>query len=347
MNTPPTSPLPKSLPGTPYKVPFRAVYCETRWQWIRGCICCLYRTAQKRLGILPCIVLACLAASAFAQTPLPHALGRIPEPHGIKAPPIETHPLYRAAPLPPTASVAQYFFETDQGQRGACVAFSAWEAWAADFIRDHASRMDLSPLDIYQQCLVHDGNFPQDAGTYGGTAIKILLTNGTMLEKTWPYSNSLEVLPKMTPAMTTERTAHMALKAYAIPNDDHGFASKQCIANLHIAPMIGTMWYKNGFLAKKVTCKTKDANGKTITVQRFVLPMPKGSPVGGHELTEIEYDDNMVFPGGQKGGMRIHNHWSPKGQPWGDEIGSAWGPYAWFCNPKYVEDEVAIESVKS
>lgn len=37
----------------PYKVPFRAVYCETRWVWFTACLVCLYRTVMKHVKPLP------------------------------------------------------------------------------------------------------------------------------------------------------------------------------------------------------------------------------------------------------------------------------------------------------
>lgn len=279
---------------------------------------------------------------------LPYSLGWKSSAHGIHAIPIEAHPLFRAAPLPATASVAQGFFKTNQKDRGACVAFSTWEAASAAHAKqNNGAPLILSPLDIYQQCLVADGSFPNDNGTYGMTAINVMLKSGALLEKTWPYSNLLDKLPVRSKANDSQRAGNMALKAYAVPNDDKGYAVKQCIANLKIAVMVGTLWYQNGFNLALAKVTTKDTAGKIIVVPRYVLPMPKGKPVGGHEIPIIEYDDNMKFPDGNIGGVRFHNHWqNANGSPWGDSIGSAWAPYAWFFSTKYVEDKCAIEVVK-
>ncbi len=286
------------------------------------------------------------AVAGLCQTPYP--LGWKPSLHGIKAPDISTHPKFMvAAVLPPTASVAQWYFATNQKQKGECVAWSTIEAACAAYAKDNNGELlILSAQDVYQQCLLIDGNFPNDDGTYGSTAIKVMMTSGALLEKTWPYDLPLNKLPKLTPAMKAERAQNMALKAYAVPNNDGGFATKQCVANLHIGVMIGSYWYNNTFPAVLQKIQTKDASGKVVTVSRFVVQYPKGSPVGGHEIVIIEYDDNMVFPDGSVGGVRIHNHWTAPGQPWGDSIGSAWIPYKWAFNPRIVEDKCAIEVMK-
>lgn len=276
------------------------------------------------------------------------AMGWKPTPHGVKAAPIQTHPAYKVAPLPSSASVAQWYFRTDQRDRGACVAFSTWEAYAATFAKTQGARLDLSPLDIYQQCLVLDRSFPHDNGTYGSTTLKVMLKSGALTEKSWPYSMPLTMLPPVNDATKQERSRNLALKAYAIPSNDGGYATKFAISKLQIGVMVGSYWYGNGFEAKRVSCKTKDLSGKSATVLRWVLPMPKGNPVGGHEVVITAYDDNMVFPksglfGKQEvGGVEIHNHWGPG---WGDERGACWIPYAWAFSPRYADDKCCIELV--
>ena len=283
-------------------------------------------------------------SAGYSETP--YALGWIPSKHGVKADAqLATHPAYKAAPLPQTASVAEGFYETTQKRRGACVAFSANEAFDAVHQKQFGSHAKLSFLDTYQQCLVMDGNFPNDSGTWGGTALKVL-RNGVLSEKTWPYDNALEKLPPNTAAIKAERKLHVSVKSYEVPNNDNGYGVKQCIANLKVPCIMGSYWYNNTFDAKLITTPTKDATGKKITPRRYVLQYPKGKPVGGHEIVIIEYDDNMVFPDGSVGGIRIHNHWSEPGAPWGDSIGSAWIAYKWAFNPHIVEDKHCIEIVK-
>ncbi len=291
-------------------------------------------------------LLLCVSALSVIPAQTPHPLGWKPSPHGIKGAPIDTHPKFKAAPLHQAASLEEAFRNTNQKRRGACVAFSTWESYDAVHFLRFGKHVDLSALDIYQQCLVADGNFPQDDGTFGGTAIKVMQKNGSLMEKTWPYDNALEVLPKLTSAMKGERTKHKALKAYTIPNNDGGYSIRQCIDNIKIPAMIGTYWLSNSSTARQADCKTLDSQGNAVTVKRYVLPYPSGRVVGGHEIPIGAYDDNMRFPDGNVGGCWIHNHWDEDGQLWADARGGAWIPYKWAFNPKLVEDVVAIEIVK-
>lgn len=268
--------------------------------------------------------------------------GWLPTKHGIKAAQIATHPKYKVAPLPPAATVRQWFYFHQQGDIGSCVAFSGVKAYDAVHQKDYRGQhMKLSPLDVYQRCLIHDGNFPNDEGTYGDTLLKVLAA-GSLSEKKWPYdTRKLRTLPPNTKAMQTDRARHRTVKSYAVPTRDNGFAAKQTIANIKVAVLIGSLWYGNGFDAQKVNCYTKDTKGNRTAVQRYVLPMPRGNPVGGHEVPIISYDDNMIFPDGQIGGVEIANHW----EGFGDAKGCAWIPYAWAFNPRYTDDKHAIELV--
>lgn len=290
-------------------------------------------------SLLPFLAILLLPLAALAQE---RSFGWKPSEHGIPGEPIEEHPAFMAAPLPSTASVREWFYFTDQGNRGACVAFTGAELYDAVHQKDFAGwHTYLSFLDVYQRCLVMDGNFPKDSGTYGSTLCKVLEA-GSLLEKTWPYSKSLRVLPPNDWNNQAERVRHKATKTYVIPNNDNGFRVKQAIANLRVGVAMGTYWYGNQYSSKLVRCTTIDqVTNKKLTVNRHILPMPKGRPVGGHEVPIVSYDDNMKFPDGNVGGVEIHNHW--KG--FGDSIGCAWVPYAMVFNTKYSEDKHVIEIV--
>lgn len=296
---------------------------------------------MKTLLLFACAWLWIEGAAGVLDAATPHPLGFRSSPHGVPGAPIETHPLFKAAPLPSSASVREYFYRTDQKDRGACVAFSGNEAVDAITQKNNnGQHAFLSFLDTYQRCLVMDGSFPNDNGTYGGTLLKVL-QGGVLTEKTWPYAMPLNMLPADNPANRDERAQHITLKSYALSNRDGGYGIKQCIANLRVPALIGSLWYNNGFTAKFATCSTKDLKGNKATVKRYVLPYPKGNPVGGHEVPIVSYDDNMKFPTGEVGGVEIHNHWGA----WGDERGCAWIPYKWAFSSRIVEDVVAIELV--
>jgi len=42
--------LPRSVIGSRYKVPYRAVYCDTRSVWVAECACCLWLTIRRKLN---------------------------------------------------------------------------------------------------------------------------------------------------------------------------------------------------------------------------------------------------------------------------------------------------------
>lgn len=293
---------------------------------------------MKKLALLLCVSLWPWGAIDAQE----RRFGWKPTPHGIKAAAIATHPKFKVAPLPPSASVAKYFRKTSQKNLGACVAFSGVEAYDAVHQKDYRGQhMFLSPLDVYQRCLLHDGNYPNDEGTYGDTVLKVLAA-GALSEKAWPYdTRKFRILPPNTKKEQGARKRHTAVKAYALPTRDNGFAVRQCIANLKIPVLVGSLWYGNGFDATRANCYTKDAKGNRMVVTRYVLPMPRGNPVGGHEVVICAYDDNMTFHDGNVGGVEIHNHW----EGFGDDRGSAWLPMAWAFNPRYADDTHAIELV--
>lgn len=288
------------------------------------------------------LAISLLSASLFAQTPYP--LGMKPSLHGTRGTPIEQHPRFAAAPLPAAADLSAWFYKTDQGDIGSCGPTSVREVYDAAFQKSNrGAHSVISALDLYQRVLIAQGNFPNDEGVSNDVLLSIS-KRGHLLERTWPYDTSkLGTLPTPSPALNAERLAHQVIKGYVLPTNDKGYAIRQCIANVKIAPIIGTLWYQNGFSVRKVTCSTKDSRGRTVSVTRYVVPAPRGRPVGGHDIPAIAYDMNLRFPTGEVGGVKFKNHW----RAWGDpETGSAWAPISWFFNPRYIDDPIALEVVE-
>ena len=294
---------------------------------------------MKILALLFALVLP-LAAQPY---PLKHQFTR----HGTGLPDVQTHPAFKlAAPLPASNTDLESTFSfTNQGGAGACGAFSGSEAYSSVFQIKNGKPCRLSEMDIYAQARILGGTFPQDSGVSNSDLIKAML-NGAVLYTTWPYDyTKIDTNTKITPAITAERANHRSLKGYSLDKGALIDLYKQCIVNLKVAPIAGTYWYANQFSETSVVCKTKDAAGKAITVTRHVMANPKGKAAGGHDIPIIAYDDNMVFPNGDVGGVEFHNHWANDSTgkiPWGDVHGSCWTSYKFLANRKYVDDPVVV-----
>ncbi len=238
-------------------------------------------------------------------------------------------PGYNAAPLPSAATVRDRFYLTDQGDRGACVAFTGVECLDAQWTKQHGEFARPSFLDVYQQCLKLDGSWPQDAGSYTSTVLKVLTLSGACLEKQFQYSSGFTAAPPQ--CAVKARSGYKVITAYDVPNDDKGAAIRQCIANLHVPVLTGGYWYDNGF-----TPKIDPATG------RHYIPMPKGKVAGGHEVSIVSYDDNFQVPGAKnKGAVEFHNHWGN----WASS-GFCWAPYDYFLNKTKFEDNGVITLTK-
>jgi len=276
---------------------------------------------MKRLSILLAVLIG------FAATPQPkrHPLGWRPSPHGVKAAqPLTAHPRYRAEPLPAAASVEKRLPPVyDQLNLGSCVANASAAAFDMQWKQQKKYFCFPSRLDLYQNCLKHDGVFPRDSGTFCSTALWVLRNRGILLESRWPYDPSK--LGERGPIPGSQRAFHSAIKSYEVPNTDHGYSVKQAIANAHLPVVIG------GYVYGQIYEATKDSP---------FIGMPQGPKAGGHSILVVAYDDNLVH-NGIKGWVKIRNSWS---ESWGDN-GYAWMPYAYVFNPKQMEDFFAIELV--
>jgi hypothetical protein len=289
---------------------------------------------------------AALASATAADPPYPlkHQFTK----HGVNKPDISTHPKFRmAVKLPPADySLQKFFWPDDQDNHGACGAFSASEAFDAIMQRDTGKRCTLSFMDIYQRTTA----WPQDAGVNNADLLKTM-QSGNVLETTFPYKpDRFGTLLKVTSAIKAERAAHVTLNGYSLDSADLLNAIKRCISQVHVAPIVGTYWYGNQFDERAATITTKDASGKVIKTTRHVIDRPKGPPQGGHDVAAEAFDDNMVFPNGDVGGIEFKNHWyktvNGKRVPWGDERGCCWVSYKFLCNPKYADDVVAFDQIR-
>lgn len=229
------------------------------------------------------------------------------------------HPAYKAAPLPKEASLEALMPPVyDQGNIGSCTANAGCGAFDYKWKVQHGQFAFPSRLDLYQNELKHDGNFPKDEGSYTSTIAWVLTFTGVCREKTWPYipSNLAATAPS---CAAKERPTYRAMKYYDVDTKD-GVSIKQAVANAKLPVPFGAVVFKQIF---------------DVSKQNPLIAMPKGVPAGGHEMVIVGYDDARQC-------YRVRNSW---GTSWGDG-GYAWIPYAYIHNPKWVEDAIAIELTK-
>lgn len=234
-----------------------------------------------------------------------------------------THLRYRAAPLPPAASVeANLPGVYDQFTLGSCVAQAAAAAFDHNWKTHAGYFVQPSRLDIYQNCLRRDGSFPRDVGTYTSSALWVLRNKGTLRERSWPYVGT-NLSAHAPTDFKRQRQKYAAISTYDVSNTDNGYSVKQAIANAKLPVLVGGYVFEQIFNVKKSSP---------------FIEMPGSKQVGGHEMLVVAYDDNLEH-NGQKGFVKVRNSW---GKDWGDG-GDAYMPYGYVFNPKLFEDYGVIE----
>lgn len=217
----------------------------------------------------------------------------------------------------------------DQLNIGSCTANAGCGAFDYKWKIQNGSFCYPSRLDLYQNELKHDKTWPNDSGSYTSSIVWVLKNQGVTLDRLWSYKpQNLAVDP---PACAVKRRPdYMVLTAYDIPNDDNGYAIKYAISQKKLPVLTG------GYVFQNIFSPIKDkATGQ------WYVGMPKGNPVGGHEICIVGYADDLVIAG-IKGWARVRNSW---GTAWGDK-GYCYFPQAYLFNPKYFEDNAALEVTK-
>jgi len=273
--------------------------------------------------ILPLLLLAWPLVTFAAQ---PYALGWKSSPTHSKG--LRQLPRM-AVPVPSKASLESLMPPVyDQGSIGSCTANAGCAAFDFKWKVQHGEFVTPSRLDLYQNELRHDGNFPNDAGSYTSSILWVLVNQGVARDTCWPYNPSklAYAAPK---CANDSRGQWKAVKAYDVPNDDNGQSVKRCISILKIPVLTG------GYVYQSIFNPIKDRS-----TGEWYVPMPSGRSVGGHEILICGYDDNLVIAK-RKGWARIRNSW---GTTWADK-GYSWIPYDYIFNPRQFEDNGSIEIV--
>lgn len=231
--------------------------------------------------------------------------------------------------LPDKVSLAPLMPDAyDQGSEGSCVANASLAAFELQWKRQNGEFLLGSRQGIYRDLLIHDGSYPEDAGSYTSSAVWVLKNKGVGLEKCYPYrEGSFKTPPKE--CYAGHALQHVAVAAYDVDSTDG--------VSIRVALAQGYPVVYGGYIYQNIYA---------LDYNNFVLPMPKGKPIGGHEEVIVGYDSTMewTYPDGRKikGFYLIQNSW---GKSFGRN-GRYWAPMKYIENPRYNND-FAVFSVTS
>ena len=228
--------------------------------------------------------------------------------------------------LPPKATTSQWAGPIrDQGQEGSCTGqmkaeyrdwmyrkLFMWEknhsVAAADFV--------ASASFAYKTNLIADGDLGQDNGSSIHQSFVTLNQLGVCLEGQEPYSDSdYSVAP--TAAQYAEALVYKGGPYHSLPT-------------LQEVKMSIASGYAVGFGINVY----ESFEGDQIANTGF-MPMPSATEglLGGHAQLALDYDDDIAFPDGSKGGVLIQNSWGSEfgtSMPGRSDKGCYWMPYAFF-----------------
>lgn len=206
----------------------------------------------------------------------------------------------------------------DQGALGSCTAFASTAMLEFLYRQYKGEKLVFSPLFQYYNERITDGDFPQDAGSTGRTAVKCINQFGVCLESEEPYDqDSAAQVP--TADQIKDALAYKAGAYHAITN---------------VQDMKGAIASGFGFIVGFTVYDSFEADS---TASSGLMPMPNfntESVLGGHEVFFLGYDDSVQCPGASKGAFKVQNSW---GTGWGQK-GFFWFPYDAAANGSILMD---------
>jgi C1A family cysteine protease len=199
----------------------------------------------------------------------------------------------------------------DQGPLGSCTAFASVGCLELLLKKFSDIKGDdiLSERFTYYTTRVNILNWtPDDSGAYIRDAIKSLVKYGSCLEKTCPYNGDYSTKP--TDDAYKEASNYQAI-TYARFDDGTSPTERKVLinslkANLNLGfPIVcGFICYSNIW-----------------TAVSGVIPQKNTTPIGGHAIMIVGYDDNKQL-------FKFKNSW---GTSWGDK-GYGYLPYDYYYN---------------
>ena len=206
----------------------------------------------------------------------------------------------------------------DQGELGSCTANAIAGAVQYDEIRSGIAPTWIpSRLFIYYNERVLEGTVATDSGAQIRDGIKVIAQQGVCPETDWPYD--------------VRRFADQPPpQAYADADRDRVASYQrvlQSLAQLKTCLAAGFP-FVFGF-----TVFTSFETPEVVSTGVVPLPQPSESPVGGHAVVCVGYDDRRQV-------LYIRNSWGPG---WGD-AGYGFMPYAYALDPGLAADFWTIRS---
>lgn len=186
----------------------------------------------------------------------------------------------------------------DQGTLGACTAFAGTGCLEYLYRRFKSKTPEFSPLFLYYKERELDGVLGQgDTGSYGSTAVRVINQTGVCLEAVDTYDPAkFEATPTAAQILDAGNGKAGAYHSMSFS------AMRYCIASSYPV-LIGITVYES--------FESGDWGSE------WVMPEPKGSVLGGHEVYAKGYDDT-------RGAFNVRNSWSAS---WGLN-GDFWLPYS-------------------
>jgi C1A family cysteine protease len=202
----------------------------------------------------------------------------------------------------------------DQAALGSCGPFAVTSNMVATDEENTGQPKNLSQLWLYYRYRERFGHPKYDDGVFNRELVKVLVEDGVCLEEDWPYI--LDNWKTKPPTETYEKAKVNRIKSYhAIYTVEDMI---QCIASGY-GFFIGIVWYENA--------------DSLYTEKTGLIEMPKGKPLGGHDLFVSKYNKHQNRFGGP-------NSW---GTSWGDG-GKFSIPFEYLANPNLAGDAWTIRS---
>jgi len=225
-------------------------------------------------------------------------------------------------PLPPYVDLRPQMPPVyNQGNLGSCTANAIGAAFQYERIKQNTASWIPSRLFIYYNERAVEGTVNEDSGAMIRTGIKTLVSEGVCAESMWEYKE-WKFKQKPTDNCYIEALNNQLLEYLRITPHTL-YEVKHCLAQGY--PVIfGFMIYES---------MMTDEVAKTGVVP---IPNPNDTPVGGHAVLAVGYDDNKKC-------LIVRNSW---GSQWGDK-GYFYLPYWFIETPNISADFWIIKLVES